>query len=135
MDSKSAQRPIIESLQALRALAFLGIFFSHTHFFIEWSALGVSIFFVLSGFIMMYRYDGIDLGPSLKTNIYFSIKKISKLYRLHILTMLAIFALYFAVIIHKGITKKAVVELLEKTILNTVLLQTWIPNISIRSYW
>lgn len=48
----------IMSLQALRALAFLGIFLSHTNCFIQWPWLGVSTFFVLSGFLMMRTHGG-----------------------------------------------------------------------------
>ena len=47
----------IESIQALRALAFLGIFFAHSHFFISWSALGVCVFFVMSGFALCIHLD------------------------------------------------------------------------------
>lgn len=49
---KSSNSKII-SLQALRAIAFLGIFLSHTNCFIQWPWLGVSTFFVLSGFLMV----------------------------------------------------------------------------------
>lgn len=54
---KSSNSKII-SLQALRAIAFLGIFLSHTNCFIQWPWLGVSTFFVLSGFLMMRTYVG-----------------------------------------------------------------------------
>lgn len=40
----------IESFQTLRALAFMGIFFSHARSFISWPALGVSIFLLCLGF-------------------------------------------------------------------------------------
>lgn len=89
-------REKIVTLQVLRAFAFLGIFLSHTetikHF--EFGAWGVSVFIILSGFLMYYnhyddKYD-ISIGESLK----FSLKRIKKLYPLHIFTMLL--ALVFA---------------------------------------
>lgn len=52
----------IESLDALRGIAFLGIFFLHSGFYIQWSQLAVSIFFALSGFLLVYRnYDDSEI--------------------------------------------------------------------------
>lgn len=121
----------IDSLQALRALAFFGIFFSHASFFIAWSALGVSVFYVMSGFLMTYRYEHVELGTSLKGNIEFSLKKIKKLYPLHILTMIFAILLNAASIIRNGVRVKALIGLIGKTVLNITLLQTWVPYSSI----
>lgn len=68
------------SIQALRALAFLGIFLSHAgapNF--QWPALGVSIFYVLSGYLMFLQYGDGEISCSLKENIKFSWTKIKKL--------------------------------------------------------
>lgn len=46
----------IESLETLRGIAFSGIFLLHIGFPIQWATLGVSIFFVLSGFLLSYHY-------------------------------------------------------------------------------
>ena len=53
----------IESLQAVRGIAFLGIFLKHTgiSLFCALGDWGVSIFFVLSGFLMSVRYNGAEL--------------------------------------------------------------------------
>lgn len=79
----------LDSLDALRALACLGILSFHTYL----TMLGyvcVSLFFVLSGFLMVYTYyDRLDLSALTAAGcLKFSIRKIKKLYPLHILTML-----------------------------------------------
>ena len=67
------------SLQALRGLAFLGIFFVHTRAPVSWATLGVSTFFVLSGCLLYYRNGKQGLPCSLKTNMLFARKKMKKL--------------------------------------------------------
>lgn len=127
------KKPKIVSLQALRAMAFLGIFLTHAYsnVFAEWSMLGVSIFFVMSGFLMMYRYEEKELVPSLKNNINFSIEKIHKIYLLHFITMLCAIVLELLVILNGEVTGKQILGLIGKIILNITLMQTWIPNASI----
>lgn len=120
-------REKLDSLQALRALAFLGIFFQHATFFISWSAMGVSVFYVMSGFLMVYTYGTREFDVSLKNNISFSIKKIRKLYSLHIITMI------FAVILNivtmiDGMNTRNILILLRNIGLNITLLQTWVPD-------
>ena len=66
----------IESLQALRAFSFLGIFLSHAGSPVSWPALGVSVFFVLSGFLMSYTYHDRDMTASVRNNLRFAISKI-----------------------------------------------------------
>ncbi len=125
MNSSKSDRQKLDSLQALRAWAFLGIFFLHAGFFIDWAELGVATFFVMSGFLMEYRYDNTEFVASLKNNLVFSLKKISKLYPLHIITM--IFALILSVIsiIYDGGSFGAIMDLCVKTALNVTLMQSW----------
>lgn len=76
-NSTVANNSKITSIQALRACAFIGIFASHTGM-LALGAWGVSIFLVLSGFIMFYAYIGRDLETGVEKNIMFSIKKNKK---------------------------------------------------------
>ncbi len=126
------QKKQITSLQALRAIAFIGIFLVHAGSPIYWSGLGVSVFFVMSGFLLMYKHgDVLNDTVSLKYSIKDSIKKISKLYPLHIITMLCVVLLQLARMFSKGVTLKGVGVLFAKIGLNVTLLQSWIPD---RSY-
>ena len=51
----------IQSVVALRGLAFTGIFLLHVGCPFQWSNLGVATFFVLSGFLFSYRYHDIEI--------------------------------------------------------------------------
>lgn len=119
----------IESLQTVRALAFLGIFASHCGV-TKLGNWGVSVFFILSGFLMVYSYYNKPLNTSFKSCLAFSLKKIKKLYPLHILMMLT--ALVF--VAHSLIldySVKRVILYLGQTVLNVLLLQTWVPSESV----
>lgn len=78
----------IPALQGLRAIAFLCVFFHHSGLGILCTPLGpfgVSVFIVLSGFLMGGKY--IANNVELSFNPMFAIKKISQLYPLHIITL------------------------------------------------
>lgn len=87
-------------IQALRGIAFLGVFLSHTG--LKWFGAtghwGVSIFLVLSGFLMFVSYSGNNRIEriSIWNNIAFSWGKSKKLYPLHICTMVAMMLFAFA---------------------------------------
>ena len=117
----------IDSLQAVRALAFLGIFVSHSELSSQLGAWGVSVFFVLSGFLMVFTYAGKELATSPRDAFRFSVGKIKKLYLLHIVMM--------AVAIPWEIKKsgletsaRAVGLWLIKIISSVSLLQSWVPT-------
>ena len=68
----------INSLQGLRAVAFGSIFFEHCGIG-GGGSLGVSVFIVLSGFLMTYNYWNKELDVGLKGNFRLSIQKIKRL--------------------------------------------------------
>lgn len=121
------------SLQALRGLAFLGIFLIHARSPIQWAALGVSVFFVMSGFLMMFLHSDADNNTTIQKAIRFSIIRIKKIYKLHIITMLFAIISSVALMIPHGLSIRATLGLFVKIILNITLLQTWIPYVSINS--
>lgn len=116
----------IESLQGLRFLAFFGIFISHIGI-MPWGAWGVSVFLVLSGFLMTYRYSKKEMPSGLKGSLTFSVNRVKKLYPLHILTMI------LAIVIQ--ICEKKIFFSLSRSVidcgivgLHLLLLQPWIPR-------
>lgn len=123
-------RQKIDSLQALRAWAFLGIFFLHAgfEFSLDWAKLGVSVFFVMSGFLMTYSYENTELMMSPQKCLSFSWGKIKKLYPLHIITMIGSAVLAAAAIICNGCRPGAIIKLGGEIVLNVTLLQTWVPD-------
>ena len=70
----------IESLQALRALAFLSIFLVHANGPFIMGYFAVTVFFVLSGFLLMYRHGEEERPVSVTDNLRFAAKKISGIY-------------------------------------------------------
>lgn len=116
----------ILSLQAVRALAFLGIFTFHCKT-TELGMWGVSVFLVLSGFLMAYAYYDKPLDSSVKGCVTFSIKKIKKLYPLHLLLML-IAAIAAAYGLLSNFSIKHAILYIGNLFLNVTLLQSWIPS-------
>jgi len=117
----------IDSLQVIRAVAFLGIFASHSgiQMFGAHGAWGVSVFLVLSGFVMFYSYaDSERLSDyGFKSSVKFAIKKIKRLYPLHIVTMILVIPAYcYEYMLPFGS------KLIEKIVLNITLLHSWIPS-------
>ena len=110
----------IESLQALRAIAFICIFLSHCDV-LPTGPMGVSIFLILSGFLM---FNSANKGnvPEVKHSFRFAAKKIAKLYPLHLLTLLAMIVVSVVAAEVKG--GNGII----KAILNGMLLQAWVPN-------
>ncbi len=117
------------SLQALRALAFFGIFFSHAFRPTMWATLSVSVFFVLSGFLMFIRHSETDHDPSLKNNFKFAVSRIAKIYPLHIITLILALLMNIVLDIHNHVMNAEFgLDLLIRTLLDIPLLTAWAPD-------
>lgn len=114
----------IISMQGLRGIAFLAIFIFHCTGSRGFGAWGVSVFLILSGFLMVYNYYGKQRikNASVKANLKFAIMKIKGLYKLHIITMLAMLPFLFL-----GTDKDSLQTICIKLILNILLVQEWLP--------
>ncbi len=121
----------INSLQAIRAFAFFGIFASHSGIeaFSACGAWGVSVFIILSGFLMYLAYGQSDRiqGSGISYSFKFGVEKVRRLYPLHIVTMfLAIPTLFLGQYDHSGIWK--VISPFAKIFSNVLLIQSWEPK-------
>ena len=94
----------------------------------EW---GASVFFMLSGFLMMKGYydrEGFEIS-SVKECALFSVRKIKSLYPLHIITMLLAAAyMIFDKVVNNALEKSYIMHIAKTMVLCIPLLQTWIPK-------
>jgi peptidoglycan/LPS O-acetylase OafA/YrhL len=77
---------MLSTLNALRFFAIVLIYLHHLNYPLGFGAIGVSFFFVLSGFVMAYSYNQKFTCLDVKEVKQFLIKRFSKIYPLHILT-------------------------------------------------
>ena len=115
----------IKSLEALRALAFMGVMLCNSGGFklSPFGNRGVSIFFVLSGFVSVIgQYQKEPLKTSPKEVIKYAISKIKKLYLLYVLTTLALVIFSFI-----GDKTEPIGKVLARLLENLLLIQEWLP--------
>ncbi len=83
---------------------------------------GVSLLFVLSGFLMVYQYSSY-LKCGIISNLKFALRKLRKLYLLYFITLVC-FTIYFILQNPERLTSK---RFLARLLLNIFVVQEWIP--------
>ena len=114
----------LNSLQVLRAVACIGIIICHTKICLYLGTWGVSLFFVLSGFLFTYNYFEKDISSSFTNSILFSLKRIAKLYPLYICAVIALLPL-------NGLQNHSISENISTLAIHILLLQSWFSDIDI----
>lgn len=114
---------MIETLQGCRIIFMFLIFMSHftwmnSEEFCFGGDCGVSFFFMLSGFVLCHAH-GKEVTDSRFGHKRFILRQLSKIYPLHIATLLATILIGMKAGIYPGIGNLA---------LNITLLQSWIPD-------
>lgn len=118
----------LDSIQALRAIACLTVFLNHCYIgnVVMW---GVSVFFVMSGFLMTVRHldsgDSFSVAP--RDCLRFSWSRIKKLYPLYIITLLPVLILN---IVGKlvGYSDESFFRILRELVFSLLLIQSWLPR-------
>lgn len=119
---------IIPQLQTLRAIAFVGIVLCHSRIFNGMLAcLGpwaVSVFFVLSGFVMVYSYYKKSRIKKIScfSNVFFAYSKLKKLWYLHLICTFAIVLTWFS-----ENNFEPILYSITKIILNIAMIQGFFP--------
>lgn len=116
----------IDALSSLKTVACLSIFLSHTgmNIFRGTGRWGVSVFFVLSGFLMTYGYygQGRIKDISFSECVKFSRMKIRRLYPLYLITTCAMLPFLFV-----GDETVSFPHVSVLTGLDVFLVQEWLP--------
>lgn len=120
-------------LQGLRALSFLAIFCCHSRLvqngIYVW---GVSVFFILSGFLISYHHydDKVVENPDLKELFIFTYRRVKKIYPLFLATL--IFAVLFEAIRDRTMILEGLpatgIGFGAKIITNVLLISDWFPR-------
>lgn len=123
----------LDSLQGLRAVAFIGVFLGHCGIG-GTAGMSVCVFFVLSGFLMVYNYLPKDDAPyGVVENIKFSAKRIERLYPLHLLMCMFMFMWISYFELRDGGNLMLILrDKMPALLSNIFLFQSWIP---IRSFY
>lgn len=116
----------LDSLDAVRAIMCLAVLSYHTYLTFL-GQLGLSVFFIMSGFLSAYNYydrlEGARLGAV--GSFKFAARRMAKLYPLHILMMLVPAAMQLYGVVHGLLPVKS---LIGRIAANVLLIQAWIPD-------
>lgn len=113
---------MIKSLQGLRAISMLSIFLFHAGI-IPNGIFPVTLFFILSGFFMYYKNFEKSYNTTFFQDIIWGIKKIKRLYPVHLITFLISIPIRY-----KWISNHTISEIVIMGISNLLLLQTLTPK-------
>lgn len=121
----------IRSIDALRALACIVVFLYHSGIKISAPA-AVCVFFMLSGFTMTFRelQRGNSSSLSVADCAVSAVKRVAKLYPLHIICLLLVLPLNLLEL-SRAYSTEALWFFVKKLVLNLLLLQSWVPNADI----
>lgn len=105
---------MIQNFNSLRFIFALLIFFHHScHNFIQGGPVGVSFFFILSGFVLMAGYSDRCTSSNFSYIHYFK-KRILRIYPIHLLCLFA-----YCILCYKNLSLNLIP--------NFFLVQSWIP--------
>ncbi len=125
------------AVQAMRFFCCLVVALGHMGFFDVFPVLKngstiwvLVIFFLISGFTMVYSYNDRELDCTLTKNFKFAVGKIKKLYPLHVQTAVIQFVILFLLffVLMKNFAMEAIARFLFRFGINLVLLQAWVPD-------
>ena len=121
---KKEEKTKINALQAIRALAFLGIFSYHCSL-TGLGSWGVSVFFMLSGFVLVYSYY--ERLPSLSVKplsaLRFSFHKLARLYPLYLIML--VLSIRFGQLLTYN--RYELIRFGLKFLANVTMMQSWVP--------
>lgn len=135
MDTKIRKRDqsnFLEPLTSFRFIAALCVFAEHLHIYAsvlgkyQLGYVGVSFFFVLSGFILTYAYYSKLREGQMRPIANFWVSRIAKLYPIHILTF--IISLPLALQLYQSQLHLHKMTIISLSIVNLFLLQSYIPT-------
>ena len=116
----------IQSLQGIRAVAFIGILLQHSSV-ICLGSFGVSLFFILAGFVAYICSSDLSFRESISPvkSVKFAIKRIKKIYPTHIMTMIGVAVLcsYEALFVDKS--REEFIGILRSMLYHVTLTNDW----------
>lgn len=121
----------IASLEALRAMACFTVFLHHCG--MHSLGLGsVCIFFMLSGFTLSLAELHRDTypNPGLLGSAAAAVKRISRLYALHIVCLLPVLAMNLWEM-SRGLSYTTAADIVKRLVASVLLLQSWVPDSSV----
>lgn len=120
MNTSTSSNKQLAALQGLRAYASFLVILGHCAVkgATNMGGWAVSIFFILSGFVLTYSHSSKYLSNTIKDSIIFSVNKIKKLYPLHLILLISMIVL-------EAFENNHPVPNFVALFFNTSLLQAW----------